>query len=796
MNNTKPKSLYRKLGIVIRFYRIVLMLGMIIYADHVHGQNKAIWFDEEKIDTARVQQLFNQKLNAHRKELGLKTLAYDHVLFRAAKDHADYLAKHDTLTHQQTTAGRQSPSKRVAYFKGTHDMIGENCLMIPVHTPLYNESTGKTYTVDNYDQLATQLFEMWKNSKGHYANMINEEYEAEGLSLSYIPTNKRVYVAQVFAKKAYTYAENLHALIKTYSFKERDDKLCKPVDEVQGLRLANRVIQQNGKFYLFLQNIEILKKAFNKPGDQIALDIIFRDQFTCKGDPMLNGSPHYDGILLKPVDFVELYKKNEGIQGRLLAPICDIPESLIGKDFQVNVLLIRQSCLCEYQFPVEVESQDYPLIDLEPLWELSEEKVLPGKFNTELTTRIYFEYDNPNIDSKLKSDICAEIGELAPYVKKVSIQVFGSIEGDSTSNDVLNQHRIGSVKSMLNQCLKHPVIYTSSYTENWDDFLIDIQLTDHAYLANWDKPAVKAFFKDTLAPPFLLQMLATHRYVDIRLELAGTYYATSSGRVLHYGISEALKTYDYQKAHVIQSEIIRKYMKQKTSLEEISDFELDSLAKDLPFIINLLAAKCLNPYDELFLEKHAMESFFKKFSHNTSAQYNYSIYAINYMAMTMDTIIHPERLQKMVDECAKLAPVSIVNTLRLNFELAAVQYYTYINQYSAMVKHLEMIKTLFGQTTFNEGTAYKLAMYFSHYNSLDWAVELLEPYLEKNTEERFNHLYIAAGSIVLQDDYPNTYLKYLDRYVKKYPKEFKKWIDENYQLLRSDLFRDYYCHLK
>jgi uncharacterized protein YkwD len=748
----------------------------------------------DNIDIAYLQQLFSMKLNTHRKEKRLGVFEEDKILVTAAHDQAVFMSRYDTLTHEQNLPHKLSPSKRVQFFGGSHEMVGENCLLVPLLVPIRNKWEKSPVSISNYDQLAEQMFQQWKNSPGHYANMIKPEYEAQGLSVHYNQQENKLYAAQVFGSRPFTVEPSLQKYLKPYTIKKYDPAICdQAVKEVSGFRIANRIFVRDHKVFLFLQTIAPLKKNFTKPGDQIAIDIVFKEQFTCDGPNRLNGAAHHDGIMLKPVDFIELYKRNEDKQGRLIAYICDLPEEIKGKKFQLNTLLIRNSCLCTYDFPVEIESQEYDLINLQPYWQLTEESFTPEDFSFTHTDKITFEKSSAMIDETIREMLTHRLEGAGEYVKAIRVKAFSSIEGKLLGNKKLQEDRARQVASLLTENLNVQVVPKITTAENWDLFYKQIYRGPYSHLIYRTKDDIRRLLHDSLDNLVMQKNLAEQRYVEFEIDFAGIVDENSPGHVLFQGVKNAISNGDYKRAYKMQSKIIRQFLDEKTSLNYISNMPLDSNARDLPYTINLLAAKAINPLDSLYAEAETMRWFFKKFKDNLKAQYNYCIYAISYWNTTGDTLIRPDNLFKMVQQCAALAPVTTVNTMLLNYHLTAVKYYEYINDYPNMVANLNAIHDMFGKTTFDDKVAYKLGMYFSHYNSLDWVVELLEPYLEKNDEERFNHLYLAAGSVRYQKAYPEQYLKYLDRYRTLHRKNFDTWVDTNFQYLREDEFKKRRC---
>ncbi len=120
---------------------------------------------------------------------------------RLQNDQAVYQKENHRVTHDQTIKGKQKPQNRVFYYHGTHDLVGENCIKIPlkmVFKPSYNK---KEIEVKTYAEAGEALFLGWKNSPGHYKNMIGPGYDVYGLGFSFDPDSNYLYCTQVFCRK-------------------------------------------------------------------------------------------------------------------------------------------------------------------------------------------------------------------------------------------------------------------------------------------------------------------------------------------------------------------------------------------------------------------------------------------------------------------------------------------------------------------------------------------------------------------------------------------------------------------
>ena len=777
------------------FTRIQLILILLsVYSITAVSQQPSDVINPQSINYQLVDKLFNQKLNELRKSKNAKELTGDATLVQAANDHSNYMATNDTLTHFQKSTIKKTPNDRVRFYKGVHDGVGENCLYTYLFKPISGKRKKDTVTIRTYEQLAEQIYISWKNSPGHYKNMIDPKYDVQGISFSYLPKSNKLYSSQVFAMKPYTYPKKIENLAIDYPIKPYSPLACKSIEteNINGYRLSNRLIVVANKIYLSLQYPEPFEKAFNDKKDALALDIVFKDQFTCDNNNKLNGSPYYDGIMLAPVSFKEIFSRNmDKKNGRLYSYLCDLPAEVEKMNYQLNVVLIKGSCFCSYTFPVKVDDKNYNLINLQPYWDTIN-IILPADTIAEtIGQKIRFEKKSSSFNPKDLDSTQNKLMNFNPYIRSIHLNAFSSVEGDTALNIKLGKERARNVLEKLKAYVPPTTEIIVSSNENWDLFYKQIVGTKWAYLSELNKYKVKRMIKDSLHIA-LDSLLSLERYSEFQIDIHGIHNNTSL-EALKLRIDESLKKGNFTLAHSLQSKIIYQYLKDSADVRYLSNYTLSDGAPPVPFFINLLAAKCIDAHSDDFNDRIKIKEQFKKFSSSKRAQYNYCIYAIKYWSTNMDTLVHPDALLKLINNCKALVPAGAINSMLLNYYLVSAEYYNYVNEYKKMSNSLNEIYNLFKKVRLDENTSYKLALYFSGYNRTDWTVQLLEPHMKTSTKEPAIHLYLQAGAIEYQRDYKKNYIETLDKYIALFPSQYNSWIKEEYQLLREPIFKTRFC---
>jgi uncharacterized protein YkwD len=104
-------------------------------------------------------------VNELRASLSLKPVAHFHVTECAALFHSRYMARTGNFSHTEKNPGYESLSNRIDKFKGNNEWgtITENIAW-------FSSGYFKSHTLK---QIALEVFTSWKDSPGHYRNMIN-----------------------------------------------------------------------------------------------------------------------------------------------------------------------------------------------------------------------------------------------------------------------------------------------------------------------------------------------------------------------------------------------------------------------------------------------------------------------------------------------------------------------------------------------------------------------------------------------------------------------------------------------
>lgn len=149
---------------------------------------------EATIDTNLLKTKLHQLVNEERSNNDRKLLGLDAHLKKAADDHAKYIAKAQTLSHEQAVAKKETPKERVYFYGGnSFVLVGENLLFTGIKDKIYSET--------DLDGLALKMFHLWKKSPNHLKNILNHQYFYTEIGFSIDWENKKIYAVQLFGAK-------------------------------------------------------------------------------------------------------------------------------------------------------------------------------------------------------------------------------------------------------------------------------------------------------------------------------------------------------------------------------------------------------------------------------------------------------------------------------------------------------------------------------------------------------------------------------------------------------------------
>ncbi|MFH0866018.1 MAG: CAP domain-containing protein [Bacteroidota bacterium] len=167
----------------------------------IQAQTANLKINPDSLNTCFLESLIKIKIDSVRLSNNKKTLAYNDTLKKAAVDQINYVKKKKQLTHfQNDVKEKYDISDRVTYYGLQNTYVGENLAYTYIIMKINNKKDG-TYTNTTYKDLSDDIVKLWVKSKGHFKNILDEEFTKTAVAVSYDKKTKIVYAGQVFSSE-------------------------------------------------------------------------------------------------------------------------------------------------------------------------------------------------------------------------------------------------------------------------------------------------------------------------------------------------------------------------------------------------------------------------------------------------------------------------------------------------------------------------------------------------------------------------------------------------------------------
>lgn len=785
----------------VRLYFIIFC--QIVFTVALYSQSAKSELNLNNLNTGLLEQLFVKKLNALRAEQGAGKVGTDKTLQEAALDQAKYMASVKKVLHSQKSPQKQTPLKRVQFYKGTHGGVGENCLQIYLKRPMKDKKTGKVTVVNTYEEAADELYDTWFNSPGHYQNMIDRKYDLQGLGIFLTP-DSALYAAEVFSAKPYIPIHDKEIRDTAYGVLPPYETVCKACDSKAGREAiaSIAIVQEGDSIFMKSENLPALKAFFNHPRDGIYLDLVLRNQYTCDNNHLLHGSEVYEGTMLKPANFFELYKKNRARDGKnLYAFWCKIPAYFHNKNYHTNLAYVKQGYSCRYTYVKPVPNDNLEMLDLIPKYILQRDLELsPDSFAGSLKLLVPFERGSTAIKQKSKKAIIKSLSVYEPYLKHIQINTYSSVEGNSESNIKLQQQRAAEIETLIRSVVHRNVSISSQSKENWDDFYKHIQNSPFAYLKNLSTGEIKQRLTDKALLDSINDILAAGRVAEILVELQAQVNNSSPPELILGSYKNAAEREDSAHTFRSQNKLIEAGFKDNFNSAELLQVRLPKKRKFLPMWSNYLAISAMNA-DAAYSYNvpDSARKMLRVDSTYVPLQFNFCILALKYLHYYYDTILPLPQLEHKMTRAFDMAKghkdSSLVNHMWLNYHLLSLHRAWAKHQYDKLDRHLLGAKQYYPGAEISVDEAVRLGLLFNLYHRYGWTTELMLPYIKKYPEHEdalflFVQSYIPEEKKVSEDEW----IGYIRRAKKMNAKRFQDWIDkDDFQDLRREEIKKEFC---
>lgn len=726
-------------------------------------------------------------INNLREINGLKPLIFNDNLKKAAQFHSEYMVKNNVLSHDEKQSKYATPKKRVFAFEGKEfEIVGENVLY----------STPQNFPLKKKDivALAEEMFNSWKNSPGHYANMTEPEYDYGDLGFETNMEKHIVYATQVFGKKGHVVqnqiSSNSFGLIQ-------DSKDCEKVFEGYSnliINMGNDIKIEGNEVTFYYHDISYFKKIFSGPNDGIAIDLVAEEQLICGKPNQLDFSPVYDGILLKPYYSGEMLANNRAESDyRIITKVGDIPDELQGSEYSPSLILIKNGKACKYIYPADVPRRDYELRPIEPFIndEPEVQLVKEGVVYSEIV----------NYDFKTNCTKAIDVPKIHKHTGKIhSIRInsFSSIEGDSIHNEHLHNSRANFIKNHIISTLgASNDAFTINAKENWDQMQFQLNYFERDELTKLSHDSLKIIIANQdNSLPWDSLLLSQRKSIAI-INYIGEYIEGENiESIAEFNLRTAVAT---QSVSLVNKALYEMYQSQDYNPEILFEPQIIEFIKMQPkTVVNYTALLSFNyDYNPYAITDFIHSSLNKAEKLDNNARSNilhlytlvgtYLLDNWDISSERLSNVIHPLKIERISSTTEK-------PELVLNLHLTFIQYYGQVNDGPNISKSFYYIANYFKNNSLKNEDDVDLALFFNNWSMYHMAVEHLLSRFKKNSLNE-DGLFVLAETMNFTNynDESGIYIEVSSKALKNNQMRWCEWLNSDFQVKRNFQIKRLYC---
>ena len=462
------------------------------------------------------------EINVIRSRKRLDSLTQDGILLSAAIDHAEYMGVNQKLTHNQRSKEKFAPYNRVVFYGGSHNLVGENALAIPVGIMVEDSKNKLTY-----QKLAKEIVEVWKSSKEHYENIINPEFKV--VAYGFYINDGMLYCCQVFGSKPFA---------PRYIFLQGEELFVKNTDQClnckRTIKKLNRdeaflgwyTVSNDSIYYWNMDTYESggklakqnLAKIFGAKGT-VAVDVIHNEQFDCNGNASYHNSLYYDGYYIgsvnkKSIQYLDIHPHENYVQ-----IFVGMKPEFIDTFFQVDFNYVKRSKPCMHSMTIYVDPDhlkptEYFTIP-NPVVSMKRTIIIEDS----VEVKINFERGQTNEDTLIFAPLLEALDSLVERrheIKEIHFTGVASIEGDENSNEKLFKKRGAIISNHLTKYYPN-LQFKSDFYENFDDFRSGLIALGYNSIVEYSDDSLRMWANQHSNEKSIANLLDETRFSSVRI---------------------------------------------------------------------------------------------------------------------------------------------------------------------------------------------------------------------------------------------------------------------------------------
>ncbi len=573
----------------------------------------------------------------------------------------------------------------------------------------------------------------------------------------------------------------------------------KPKEVRLGLRI------EGDDLYFETNNRGWYYALFKEPGDGIAVDIVLKKRYSCNKEIT---PKQVRGVLLPPVYGLNAPGKLKRIKrSKFKVYIGKVPSNLREQEIEFNLLFLHNKTFCKYYTIYNLEKYPRGLLDMGVYLDtityknkrITSSKRNPVTKHKKLTFSIPFEKDKSEYKPKDIKPLYDSL-KLTDYnIKKIDIKAYASVEGTLERNITLQKMRARSIAGSL-QSFQQPDIKTHITTsENWVEFLNDVQKTKHKKLVTLPKEEVKAKLVSNYAKK-LEPILKKHRkaVIVLSLEKKDKYKETHVDELILL-FNEAIRSNNLKEASTIQNSILDR-ASYKFSTKLLKKMIIPEEKK----FLQLLAKNCIIKY---FIDiRHTLEVEKKLLELQKLAPKDKRI---KYNLTVLKFVIWKNRARKIDRNKFKTEILNLKNfdvsqglidKMMVNFHIIKAEEDARKNDLKGKDSSVQLVLKSYKKLPLSDFDYLNLAQFLIYNGTVYDAIDIIEDKVKEVTVDEdllfyYLNLTITKKELTKTDSYRTIMLNAINMNNKRFCKLYNSALNKGvtFQLLENEYLRSMYC---
>ena len=568
------------------------------------------------------------------------------------------------------------------------------------------------------------------------------------------------------------------------------------------------IVREKDNLYFQVNDKDWFNRLFKNVGDGLAVDIVVKDKYDCEIESV--PIKEIRGVLLKPLYSGALKKKLKKTSDNIYqVNLGTIPKNLLNEEIEYNILFLSNKNLCRYYVIYDLKSYDWDLLDMGMYLDalsFNPKQIQSSDDQSSFVRDEKLKFIVPfkrNQSTYSKADIkpIYESLRLSDFnIKTIKINAYASIEGIVSRNKVLQEKRANSIVKALQE-FQSPTIKTDvSSSENWVEFLNDIEGTKYAYL----KPLTQEEIREEIAGSLSRQMepiFKNHRKAVVELELKmKDKYSTLALDELLVKFNKEITNKNIEVARDVQNSIFERIKRYPKGLSFLDKMKIPN-QKEYADILNKNAAfKYMTDYTYALITYNELQELEKQAPNSAAIKYNLTAVRIKLLYWDAANAQNTD-LNTQILELKKYGiPDADISRMLVNFHIILSEYFLLQGDHSSKDNSVAYVNSNYKKFESSNNDYLNLAQYFNKYGNTNMAVDLLDSKaktidIDEDLLFYYLNLTLINKKLTKEKSYRTIMLNAInvnkERYCKLFSSVNKGGV--TFQLLENAFLRKTYC---